>query len=116
TDASGNATVTFTAPTTGLDGPGSRELPFTATDSLVPDLVASASVRASTGTFTVSGFNKKTTAKRTWAISGLAPDKPVYGHFKFRGKVRGTYRFGVATGACGELTAKAAAIPIKYRV
>lgn len=116
TDANGNGSVTFTSPPAQLEGPGSRELPFTATDSLDPNLKATGSYRTSTGTFTISGFNKLSTARRTWQMSGFQQDRAVYAHFSFRGKVRGTYRLGVATGVCGELTTKAPAFPIRYRV
>jgi hypothetical protein len=35
----------------------------------------------------------------------------VYAHFLLDGRVRGDYRFGVARGDCGTLTARAARIP-----
>ncbi|EHN09251.1 hypothetical protein PAI11_39500 [Patulibacter medicamentivorans] len=115
TDASGNGTVSFPSPVPQLDAPGSRELPFQATDAVDAGITAAGAFRTSTGTFTVSGRDRPTTAKRTWTMSGFQDGRTVYGHFVHRGKLRGTYAFGVARGVCGELVARAAAIPLKFK-
>jgi hypothetical protein len=47
----------------------------------------------------------------TWRFAGFAPGRPIYAHFVLDGRVRGDYRFGVARGDCGTLTARAARIP-----
>jgi hypothetical protein len=47
----------------------------------------------------------------TWRFAGFVPGRPVYAHFLLDGRVRGDYRFGVARGDCGTLTARAARIP-----
>jgi hypothetical protein len=50
-------------------------------------------------------------AVTTWRFAGFVPGRPIYAHFLLRERVRGRHRFGVATGACGTLTARAARIP-----
>lgn len=114
TDAAGNGSVTFTAPPAQLETPGFRNIPVTATDA-DPAIVATGAFKTSTGSFLVSGRDRPSLAKRTWTISGFEGGQAIYGHFVHRGKLRGTYRFGVASGDCGQLTVQAAAIPIALR-
>jgi hypothetical protein len=47
----------------------------------------------------------------TWRFAGFAPTRPIYAHFLLGGRSRGDYRFGMARGACGTLTARASRIP-----
>ena len=47
----------------------------------------------------------------TWRFAGFAPAQPIYAHFLLDGRSRGDYRFGVAQGDCGTLTARAPRIP-----
>jgi len=47
----------------------------------------------------------------TWRFAGFVPGEPIYAHFVLDGRSRGDYRFGVARGECGTLTARAARIP-----
>jgi hypothetical protein len=50
-------------------------------------------------------------ARTTWRFAGFAPERPIYAHFRRGGRPRGDFRFGVARGVCGTLTAHAARIP-----
>jgi hypothetical protein len=43
----------------------------------------------------------------TWRFAGFAPGQPIYAHFVLGGRSRSDYRFGVAKGDCGTLTARA---------
>jgi hypothetical protein len=47
----------------------------------------------------------------TWRFAGFASGRPIYAHFLLGGRSRGDYRFGVARGVCGTLTARAPRIP-----
>ena len=111
-DANGGFTVTSPAPLLGTIAPGSKSFTLAATDQTT-QVTASTTINVATATFATSGGVASATAKRTWTFSGLfqRPGKPIYGHFRFGGKTRSTYRFGVPKGACGELKAKAPLIP-----
>ena len=50
--------------------------------------------------------------RTTWRFAGFAPDRPVYGHFRLRGRTIRNYRFGVARGVCGTLTVRARRVPV----
>jgi hypothetical protein len=48
----------------------------------------------------------------TWRFAGFVPGRPIYGHFRWHGRTRGDFRFGVAGGTCGTLTARARRLPV----
>jgi hypothetical protein len=53
-------------------------------------------------------------ARTTWRFAGFfGGDKPIYGHFRTRGRTVATYRFGVAHGACGTLRVRAPRVPVR---
>lgn len=54
-------------------------------------------------------------AKRTWRFIGFPTGSTIYGHYRFKGRTRGTQRFGTATGPCGALTVRAAGLPRSIR-
>lgn len=54
-------------------------------------------------------------AKRNWRFSGWVPNKPIYGHWRHEGRTYSDVRFGVATGPCGYLRAKAPLLPRQAR-
>lgn len=113
-DATGNATVQFTAPNLGSIDPKSKQFILTASDDA--QVKAFATFRSTNFAFGTTGGTKSPKAKRTWRFSGLTPGKPIYGHFRFGGQTRANYRFGVAKAPCGELTKLAPGIPVAGRV
>ena len=44
-----------------------------------------------------------------WRFAGFEPGRPIYGHYRFKGRTLRNYRFGLASGPCGTLTVAGAA-------
>ncbi len=117
TDATGSFGVPFKPPPgTDLKRPGSREIAFTATEDANPANTATATSRIAPLAFATDKGTKSPKAKRSWYFSGWAIGKPIYAHFRFGGRTKGNFRFGVATGPCGEYKRKAPGIAINGRV
>jgi hypothetical protein len=115
-DATGRVRVPFLAPMLPAAGPGSRSFTLTATDDGATPLTAATTFRVANFAFDTSSGTRPPRSRRRWSFSGLTPGRPVYGHFRFGGRTRGTYRFGVAAGPCGELTVKAPGIVSTGRI
>lgn len=47
----------------------------------------------------------------TFTARGFRPGKPVYVHFRFRGRTQRTVRLGVASGPCGIVSKRMRAMP-----
>ncbi len=117
TDATGSFAVLFRPPPgTDLKRPGSREIAFTATEDANPANTATATSRIAPLAFATDKGTKSPKAKRSWYFSGWVTGQPIYAHFRFRGRTKGNFRFGVATGPCGEYKRRAPGIAIKGRV
>src|SRR5215218_4058063 len=109
-DALGAFATQVAAP--ALNELGPRAMRLTAVDRVNPANTATLELRVVREAFgsnlPIAGRPRQTT---TWHFAGFIPDQPIYGHFVLRGRSRGDYRFGVAGGACGTLTVRAARIP-----
>jgi hypothetical protein len=109
-DAAGTFRVAVAAPAVAELGP--RTVTVTAVDAANPANAATlrlSVVRAAFGSnLPIAGRPHDVT---TWRFAGFAPGLPIYAHFLLDGRSRGDYRFGVARGACGTLTARAPRIP-----
>jgi hypothetical protein len=109
-DAAGTFRVPIAAP--AVAGLGPRTMTVTAADGANPANTATLRldvVHAAFGSnLPIAGRPHDTT---TWRFAGFAPGSPIYVHFLLGGRARGDYRFGVARGACGTLTARAPRIP-----
>ena len=116
TDDSGMFSTDVKAPIFPTVSPGSRRYTVTAAERDDASSKASVGFRVTNYAFATTQGNRSPKAKRRWRFSGFSPGKPIYGHFRFKGRTRGTFRFGNATGACGELTRMAAGIPVKGRI
>lgn len=113
---SGGFVATLKAPAAaavGLSGVTSVEYPITARDPSSGTEVT-INVRLTALAFKNSGGFISAKKKRTWTFIGFLarPGKPIYGHFRFKGRTRADYRFGSPTGACGGLTVRAPGIPV----
>jgi hypothetical protein len=53
--------------------------------------------------------------RTTWRFAGFTAGRPIFGHFRYRGRTVRTYRFGVARGVCGTLTTRAPRVPVTAR-
>jgi hypothetical protein len=108
--AAGTFQLAIAAP--AVTGLGPRTVTLTALDGANAANTASLRlnvVRAAFGSnLPIAGRPHDTT---TWRFAGFAPGRPIYAHFLLGGRSRGDYRFGVARGACGTLTAHAPRIP-----
>jgi hypothetical protein len=80
-----------------------------------PLQVAARSVDVVNFAFDTTQGVKSPTTKRTWWFSGFRPGAAIYGHFLRKGRLRGTFRFGVAKSPCGMLERRAAGIPVPRR-
>jgi hypothetical protein len=116
TDEAGVFSTDLKAPIFPTVSPGSKRYTVTAAERDNPSVKASVGFRVTNYAFATTTGNKSPKTKRRWTFSGFSPGKPVYGHFRFKGHTRGTYRFGNASGACGELTKMAAGIPVKGHI
>jgi hypothetical protein len=109
-DLAGAFTTAITAPQVAELGP--RAVTVTAVDQANPANVATLRVRVVHEAF---GSNRPVAGRprelTTWRFAGFVPDRPIYAHFLLGGRSRGDYRFGIARGVCGTLTARAARIP-----
>jgi hypothetical protein len=109
-DAAGTFTTAFTAPPVAELGP--RLVTVTAVDRVNPANTATLRLKVVREAY---GSNRPIAGRpqeiTTWRFAGFAPDRPVYAHFLLDGRSRGDYRFGVARGDCGTLTARAPRIP-----
>ncbi|MCW3039134.1 MAG: hypothetical protein JWM31_1039 [Solirubrobacterales bacterium] len=115
-DATGSAQVQFTAPNLGSIDPKSKQYNLVASDDAPTPIRASGKFRSTNFAFGTTGGTKSPKATRSWRFSGLTPGKTIYGHFRFGGRTRANYRFGVAKAPCGELTVLAPGIPVTGRV
>jgi hypothetical protein len=50
-----------------------------------------------------------------WRFAGFEPGKPIYGHYRYKGRTLRNYRFGLASGPCGTLTVRARRVPTTSR-
>jgi hypothetical protein len=114
-DATGAFTAQVVAPT--VAGLGPRTVTMTVTDGLNPANRATMRVRVVREAFgsnlPLAGRPREMT---TWRFAGFVPGRPIFGHFVRAGRVRGSYRFGVARGVCGTLRVRAPRIPGVRRV
>jgi hypothetical protein len=110
TDPAGTFTTQIAAPPVPDLGP--RTMTVTATDAANPANVTTLRLQVVREAF---GSNRPVAGRpreiTTWRFAGFVPARPIYAHFLLDGRSRGDYRFGVARGDCGTLTARAARIP-----
>jgi hypothetical protein len=106
TDINGNFTANMTAPPTTLKHPGAQQLTLTGTDDTTAAAATTTVNIAKTG---VDGIPAKSKPHKRimWNIAGFPGTKPVYGHWRIRGKTRADHRMGVPKGPCGVLHVKA---------
>jgi len=117
TDATGSFATPFSPPSgSDLKRAGSRAFVITATEDANPANTATATSRVAPRAFSTSGGRKSPKAKRSWYFSGFTTGKNIYGHFRYKGRTKGNYRFGRAAGPCGEYKRRAPGIAVKGRV
>ena len=123
TDATGSFAVSFAPPDnsvnpdgTRVEPPASREIAFTATENANPANTATVKSRIAPLAFATDKGAKSPTSKRRWYFSGWTTGQPIYAHFRFGGRTRGTYKFGKAAGPCGEYKRRAPGIAIRGHV
>lgn len=116
-DPSGAFSATLNSPpasAVGATGTTPADLTLTASDA-TSGQSATATVSVVPFAFGTDQGLKSPKAQRTWRFSGfiLQPGRPIYGHFRFRGRTRANFRFGVPKGPCGTLTKHAPGIPAR---
>ena len=113
TDVNGNFTTTLSAPDTTLKHPGAQQFPLGTRDV---DTGAEASTTISVAEQGVDGVPGKSKPHKriTWNIAGFPGTKPIYGHWRIRGKTRADHRMGVPQGPCGVLHVKARQIEANH--
>ncbi len=117
TDPTGSFAQGFTPPDgRALGKPGSRDIVFTAAEVANPASTASATSKIAPLAFATNRGTKSPKADRSWSFSGWKVGKPIYAHFRFRGKTKRNFRMGVATGPCGEFKRRAPGIAVRGRV
>jgi hypothetical protein len=92
--------------------PRSRPLDIVATDATQGP---SNTLRIRTAALALSATPRQTRPSNTvtYKLSGFVPDKPVFAHYRFNGRLRATVRMGLASNPCGLLTARRDQIPVK---
>jgi hypothetical protein len=118
-DGTGVFSAQLAAPALSTLAPVARPFTLTATDAANPADAASVTIQVTNLTFATHGTSRRPQAVRTWHVSGFIPAagadlaKPVYAHFRLRGRTYANRRLGIGRGPCGLLTAHAPAIPLK---
>lgn len=114
-DAAGRVALQVVAPAIG--GVAPRTLSVGATDqanaaNAAPPVAFRLVSRLFGGNYAqaIGGRPRQRTA---WRFAGFRPGRPIYGHFRFHGRTRRSYRFGVARGSCGTLTVRARRVPVR---
>lgn len=69
-------------------------------------------LRAAPLAFTARPVRAKPSARVTFRLSGFAPGRIVYAHYRLRGEVRANVPFGRASNPCGLLTTRRRQIPV----
>jgi hypothetical protein len=115
-DATGSAVIPFDAPMLATTRPGAEVVTLAAADNAPVPLAATTTFRSTNFAAYIGSGPRSPRGKRTWEFSGFRTGRPIYGHFRYHGLARGNFRFGVAHGACGQLTRKAAGIPVRGRI
>jgi hypothetical protein len=110
-DAAGNIRATFTAAHVATISP--RRLRVTARDSAHPRIAAGARFRVIRDVLlTNAPLQGAPRGKTTWIFVGFPARRPIYGHYRYRGRTVKNYRFGRPHGACGTLTVRARRVPV----
>jgi hypothetical protein len=113
-DAAGNIDTTVRPYLTGGNRVTPKTFTLTASEGGAP--LASVSFPVVGDLFMVdANLNGPPSSTVRWRFAGFQPGKPVYGHYRFGGRTIRNYRFGVAKGPCGTLTARARRLPTKVR-
>lgn len=114
-DATGSFQIPFKAPIEdGIDADSGEQFTLKATDAA--GLTSTTTFRTVQFRFQTSAGSKSPKSKRAWSFSGFEPGRAIYGHFRHKGRTRGTYRFGVAAQPCGTLKKSAPGIAVKGKV
>jgi hypothetical protein len=112
TDAVGAFQAQIPAPS--VSDFATHTLTLTAVDSVNPAGPAAASFGVGRDffatNFPIDGRPQSTTR---WQFAGFITGKPIYGHFRYRGKTVRNYRYGLASGPCGTLSVMARRLPAK---
>ncbi len=69
-------------------------------------------LRAAPLAFTASPQRTRPSAQVTFKLSGFEPDRVVYAHYRYGGRVRATVAMGRASNPCGLLTVRRRQIPV----
>ncbi|MGD9572149.1 MAG: hypothetical protein AB7V62_09710 [Thermoleophilia bacterium] len=69
-------------------------------------------LRAAPLAFTASPKRTRPSARVTFRLSGFEPDRVVYAHYRYGGRVRATVAMGRASNPCGLLTTRRKQIPV----
>jgi hypothetical protein len=112
-DRHGAVSGTTNAPTPDFSAPGSKTVPVTAQDGQHSATVAVhvAVFGWQHGSVPRAHGLRALTERTAWSFSGFIPDRPIFGHYLWRGRQVARARFGTATGPCGVLTARARLFP-----
>jgi hypothetical protein len=114
-DATGRVVIVTRAP--AVPGVGPRTVSVSATDGANPANTAPAVTFRAVPQFLFGNYsraiNGRPRQRTTWRFAGFQENRPIYGHFRLRGKTRRSYRFGVARGICGTLAVRARRVPVR---
>jgi hypothetical protein len=86
-----------------------------AIDAANPANAATSTFRLVRFGFDANPDTGRPTRRVTYTARGFLPGKPVYAHFRFRGRTRRDVRIGVAAGPCGIVAKKMRLLPAKTR-
>jgi hypothetical protein len=114
-DSAGRVAIITKAPS--VTGVGPRTVSVDATDGANPANTAPAVTFRAVPELLFGNYaqaiNGRPRQRTTWRFAGFQQNRPIYGHFRLRGKTRRTYRFGLARGVCGTLAARARRVPVR---
>jgi len=114
TGADGMFTTQVAAPKLSGKAIAPKTFTLKAQESQNPANVASAQFPVIRGYFlTNAPISGKPAYRTTWRFAGFAPDQPIWGHFRLKGRTVRNYRFGTATGPCGTAVTRAPRVPVR---
>jgi hypothetical protein len=114
-DAAGNVfTKTATLGFSSFDTSDQTYL-LIATDRTNPAITASTTLRQVRFGFGARPDTGRPTRKVRYIARGFLPGKPVYAHFRFRGKTRRNVTIGVPRAPCGVVSKRMRLLPTKTR-
>jgi hypothetical protein len=112
TDQAGAFVASVPAPSLDTPAPATHVFTLTGSESEGSDPAATVDVLVTTFSAQTSSLPGPSEERVRWRFAGFASGAPVFGHFRLGGRTYANYRFGMARGPCGTLSAWDPRLPV----